>query len=769
MSEKYHEEFHKEERHLKKVKKKIKKTLSDIIENENKYRQDMKQAMIDLDYLDSSQSYITILTTAKLMDIDKENMIRLSRTKNKPYFSRIDFTDQESEFTKEYYIGKAPLMDQQNHESVIIDWRSPIANLYYEGRLGEVSYQSPQGEIHGDLSLKRQFMIEEGELNEFYDIDITTTDTFLQASVSAHAESRLKDIAATIQSEQNKIIRADSERPLIIQGVAGSGKTTIALHRIAYLIYQNEEKFSPENYVIIAPNSLFLNYISDVLPDLGVERILQTTFEDFIYKILGQTYKVTGKNQSLIKQIEKEKETTKEPMADQEMAKEIVMIGFKGTLDYKRLLDAYISDLEKEFVPKKDFLFHGHPVIGHQEIDHLFTKEYAFLPLYKRKEAVKKVISNRLKSVKPHIIEQTIKDYNQKIDKIRREEEDGEEKRQNMIAMIEEREATIARLKKPASAAINKFLDTFPKKDLLHYYSDLLTDADKIMHYAAGTLDKQRATFFAEHTKELLSRKLFAYEDLAALTWLNHRLYGQKKETEISHVIIDEAQDLNMFEIFVLKTLLRTKRFTILGDLAQGIHAHRGINDWQVLADTVFVDDQPDYLTLVQSYRTTVEIMDYANKIIKKADIPGLIPANPVIRHGSEPEIQTFYDAKSLLSELAEQIRQREDIDPSIALICKTEAECKKIKEALEKEDIIAERLTGNEEAYEAGIVILPSYVAKGLEFDTVFILETDQPYLDTELDHKLLYVAATRAMHHLAHFKLKGTRTSGIPVGDIF
>jgi len=240
---KKHSDYQEEAKRLKDTKTYFDQFIENTQLNRTIYENDMRQAFVDLDYLDSSQSYITILVNAKMLDVSKENLNKVINAKNKPYFSRIDFKENGSSDGKKYYIGKLSLL-KENNEPLIIDWRAPIASIYYDGRLGEVSYQTDTGTVIGELSLKRQFTIEDGELQDFFDVDITTNDDFLQAHLGAHADNRLKDIVSTIQAEQNKIIRADLEKPLIVQGAAGSGKTTIALHRIAYLIYTYEKNYA---------------------------------------------------------------------------------------------------------------------------------------------------------------------------------------------------------------------------------------------------------------------------------------------------------------------------------------------------------------------------------------------------------------------------------------------------------------------------------------------------------------------------------------------
>ena len=200
-----------------------------------------------------------------------------------PYFARIDFKENNVNNVQKIYIGKTGILNDK-YDVIVTDWRAPIASIYYDGQLGKVKYECPEGTIEGDLTKKRVYNIENSELKDYQDIDITTNDEFLQECLNENSEARLKNIISTIQSEQNKIIRAKMSKPLIVQGVAGSGKTTVALHRIAYLVYTYEKEFNPDEFLIIAPNKFFLDYISNVLPDLGVDYVRQQTFEEFMFE-----------------------------------------------------------------------------------------------------------------------------------------------------------------------------------------------------------------------------------------------------------------------------------------------------------------------------------------------------------------------------------------------------------------------------------------------------------------------------------------------------
>jgi DNA helicase-2/ATP-dependent DNA helicase PcrA len=300
--------------------------------------------------------------------------------RSKPYFARVDFKEKEKDSSEKFYIGKMALIREEDQELIIIDWRAPVANLYYEERLGDAHYYSPEGNMEGQLLLKRQFSINEGKLEEMFDIDITTNDEFLQASLGANADNRLKEIVSTIQAEQNRVIRADMWKPLIVQGAAGGGKTTIALHRIAYLIYTMQKNFKPENFMIIAPSKLFLNYISEVLPELGVEKTKQTTYEEFAFNVIGQKFKVNDSNQKLIQFVEINK-TAAEQSYNELLKKQSEL---KCSMAFKEIIDKYIETIENDFIPKENFTLAGRTILSYEEIDRLFIKEYRKHPIIKR-------------------------------------------------------------------------------------------------------------------------------------------------------------------------------------------------------------------------------------------------------------------------------------------------------------------------------------------------------------------------------------------------
>ena len=752
MSIQQHKDYHYEKARLKYTNKLIEHVINTIINERVKNKENIKQAMIDLDFLDSSQSYITILTSNELLKIGAQNYSGLTRARNKPYFGRIDFREDNQGESVRYYIGKVALAKRKDNSPVIIDWRSPLANMYYDGRLGEVSYESPAGTINGELSLKRQYTIAQGHLEDYIDIDITTTDAFLQASLQVHADTRLKDIASTIQSEQNKVIRADAARPLIVQGVAGSGKTTIALHRIAYLLYTYGDTLVPENFLILAPNRLFINYISEVLPELGVERIRQSTFADFILELIGGTHRLTNTNEKIHRLLEGGMDS-----AESEMLKRVA--AYKGSLEFKDLLDNYIRALEQQLLPEEDFMLEEYVIYEKEDTKALFIIEYSFLPLYRRFESIQNVLANKLKNSKESIVKELEDSYEKQIERARKTITDEEERRTAVVRLMDERESKVGRIKRATKALVVKYLGK-PKQNLLGYYKEIVCNSETLMKYSNKPLDAEFAAYFCQHSAKVLAKKCLEYEDLAALAYLEHNIFGAGEKPAIQHVVIDEAQDFSLFQFYTLKHVLNTKLFTILGDLSQGIHAYRALSDWQQVMQMIFDQDDCQFLTLEQSYRTTIEIMSLANEVIKTVgEKQGLTLARPVIRHGLKPQVLKTKKDSDIIDMIKKAVEQGENLGhKSFAVICKNTEECETVHRQLKKAGVEATQLTGEESVYTAGVVVLPSYAAKGLEFDVVFIVNKKARYTTEIIDTKLLYVAMTRALHLLYVGYVDGT-----------
>lgn len=694
---------------------------------------------------DNAEQFNELLINTSIQDSLSQKLKNMNKSLSKPYFARVDFEENGSNKYQKLYIGKISLLREEDQELIIIDWRAPIATLYYEGRLGDAHFESPEGEINGQIKLKRQYTIENAELKEIYDIDITTNDEFLQAALGSSKDRRLKDIVSTIQAEQNKVIRADMWKTLVVQGAAGGGKTTIALHRIAYLLYNYEKTLSPKNFMIIAPNRYFLSYISEVLPDLGVENVLQTTFEDFASSIVGKKLKIINSYEKLSFLV-----SNKVSEAQNKIIKNIS--SFKSSLKFRDGIDVYIKFIEEHFIPKEDFKIASYTLLKYEDINAFFLNVYSELPIMQRIVEIKKTLVNSLRQNKGPIIKEIKDEYDRKIDDIREKMDDSTERRKVITELADKRDYLIEEIKKSSKTVIKQYLSKFTSLSPTECYRNLLNDKELFHKIIAENLEEKLTEQIRLETLNNIDRNIVEIEDLAPLMYLKYMVNGLEEKINVRHVVIDEAQDFSAFQLFVLKKLIGGNSFTILGDLCQGIYSYRGINDWDSDAKCVFGEENYSLLTLEQSYRTTIEIMDAANSVIKFLNDPKLPPSKPVIRHGEDVKVMEMNTLEEIATSVAEKIdKLNSEGFNSAAIICKTIEECEKFKAILSNMRINIKIITGNEDEYTGGVVLIPSYLVKGLEFDMVIIANASQEAYSTDtLDVKLLYIAMTRPLHVL-------------------
>lgn len=692
-------------------------------------QENIRKSMADLDYLDSSLGYINILANARFFEMARNQKEGLEAIQKKPYFARIHFqkTGDPEEFL---YIGKTSLFHRETHEPIIVDWRSPVANVYYDGRLGDMEYDV-RGEIHkGHLFAKRQYKINDGELLDLRDIDLTTNDELLQEALAGKADVRLTEIVSTIQKEQNDIIRAHLRQPIIVQGAAGSGKTTIALHRISYFLYTMGEHFNPEQLMILAPNKLFIDYIGDVLPELGVDKICQTTFTDYVLAATKLKLKLQNPNEQL------ESLVAGGPQQRNSWISEM-----KGSLYYRDVIERYVQKIEQEIANQfEDVFIEKYCIMRASHLKKLFLYEFSYMPIEKRLAHIKKVLASHARQKKQAILNTLHKKYDEALGKALDGIRDDAKRRRVVTKFIDERDERIPAIESAAKSTATVYMRRFSKHNIKTLYRTLLTNAELLAELAPEWHYLEQQQFLQAHFKEQ-----WVLEDLAALYYLQARIKGIPDEWKMRVVFIDEVQDYSLFQLAALKTGLETDMFTMVGDLAQGIHSYRSLTAWEPVQNLF---PRASFRTLQKSYRTTIEIMEVANKVLAQMD-EQLPLVEPVVRHGNVP---TYVQAQSFdamqIKEIFEAIRANGH--QSIALICKTTAEAISMQQALKDKKIDSQLLTENESINQELLLVVPSHLAKGLEFDAVIVAAFDTPFYDTKIDRKLLYVALTRAMHEL-------------------
>ena len=722
---------------------KLKKTQNYITKEIKESEERLERGFEDYDFDDYADDFMK----AALRDKFTQRIKNLKMVINKPYFARVDFIEKGDVKRDAFYLGKVMVTDHNTLEQIVIDWRAPIADLYYEGRLGEANYNCPAGNIEGEIKLKRQYFFnKDGELENVMDIDITTNDEMLQPFLAANSDTRLKNIISTIQAEQNKIIRSEMWRPLVVQGVAGSGKTTIALHRIAYLIYNYDKNFFPEEFLIIAPSKFFLNYISNVLPDLGVERVQQSTYEDIAFEIIGDEFDIEDPNEKLAIIIDNNKSDK-----EKEMSKVIEQASIlKSSIRFKNMLDEYLYELEKRFIPDEDFKIDKYVFMKREDIHHLYFREYANLPICRRIEEIVKHLKNSVMMRSGEILKDIEEERDYKIAKVKAEEP-IEEIRLSMIRNLYGDAEKLAKsvIKDAKKHALNYFGANKVMTPLKYYKEFLDVYFEQI---ASERIDKRQIKYIKDSFATAQRKGKIEMEDIAPLMYIKCMVHGVKTKFELKHIVVDEAQDFSEFQFYVFKKIIKSNSMTILGDLAQGIYYYRGTRNWQKTMSVVFGEDSDlKYLTLKKTYRTTEEIMNVANKVISNInDVLNCELGEPVMKNGAPVTFKHFENHSDMINQIKARLEEfKQKGFTNIAIIGKTIPDCLKLQKELNDEEI--HMISSKDAEYNGGINICPSYLSKGLEFDAVIITDADvNNYTKSEVDTKLLYVCITRAMNTL-------------------
>lgn len=646
----------------------------------------------------------------------EEKRQALAKSLPEPYFGRLDFQENGLGEKKKLYIGKVGLDREEAGEyPMVIDWRAPVASLFYSftGGTEPASFEAPEGIIEGLVYLKRNVVIRKQILervSDTYDREgggPAVSDEFLVYRLGENKDHRLRDIVSTIQAEQDQIIRAARNTALIIQGVAGSGKTTVALHRLAYLLYQYKEQISADKMIIFAPNHMFLDYISDVLPELGVGGIQQQTFADWAAKLLDIQLTPQDQLETMSYWLERD------PRQGTPNIDDHVSGRYKGSLKLMTLIKECVMTLEAGALPDEDFSPWDGAVLPRETIAEWYFKEYRPYPLAKRKERV--------------------------LTRIHRWVEMELKKAPSAAAMKER--------KKKAAQREKSYAGKWPKFEPLTLYKQLF---GAVKSPWPDEMTPAIPESVRSRTRKDLKQNVVREEDLPALLYFHCLLNDITGEQRFDHIVIDEAQDFSPFQVAVLDMFVRGHSFTILGDLSQGIHAYRGVHAWEEMS-ALFSEENTAYYALTRSYRSTMEIIEFANRVLEKGVHSDLL-AVPVFRSGDAVRLIPYRtsglredDIKRAMQALLKKEYR------TVSVLTRTLQEAKALHAALSSEWPELHLIDGSKQTYQGGLSILPVYLSKGLEFDAVVMADADiNHYADKAWDAKLMYVGCTRALHEL-------------------
>lgn len=669
-----------------------------------------------------------------------EQLKTLDRLHDIPYFGRIDFHEEKEQGAEPIYIGMASLMDENDEDFLIYDWRAPISSMYYDYALGSAEYKTLDGPVQGDISLKRQFIIRNGALDGLFDTGVTIGDRLLQTMLGNQSSTKMKSIVSTIQKEQNQIIRNEKSKFLIVQGVAGSGKTSAVLQRIAYLLYANRETLHAENMLLFSPNPLFNSYVATVLPELGEENMQQTTFQEYAGERLGDQFQLEDPFEQM--------ETILTVVNKKEEEIRIEAIQYKSSLAFKQLIDNRVAYLAQQGLIFNDVNFQGDPIVSAKKLEQYF---------YELKSSIS--IPNRLEMITEWLLEQVeereryeqyqdwvteeielldkedyMNAYHEAQDNQRGEEETFDD-------IDQEWEILSGNVIEEHFQPIKEQIQRLAFIDVKAMYRQLYKSRE-----ASPGLPKNWSSI-CKKTVERLDSDELAWEEVTPYLYFLDRLQGRRSYTKIRHVFIDEAQDYSPFQFAYLKGLFPNCKMTILGDINQAIYAH-SIGAPSILSNEIAGTDKQERITLMRSYRSTRQIVEFTSQLIKGGD-----QIEPFNRDGEKPTLTIAGNKEDLQEKMLDQIHALQVAGhQTIAIICRTMAESKIAFDKLQAQ-ISIQKMDQETYTFNKGLLILPAYLAKGIEFDAVIIY--DASVYSKESERNLFYTACTRAMHELHIFSI--------------
>ncbi|NJI79448.1 AAA family ATPase [Clostridioides difficile] len=698
------------------------KLKKDAIETQRELWNDLGSISAEngLEQLSEFMSFMDVMKHQKRShEFTKKLKDKYERMIESPYFGRIDFTEVCETESQKCYIGLSNLIND-DYDFLVYDWRAPISSMFYDYEIGQASYECPEGIISGEITKKRQYKIKDGKIEYMFDSNLNIDDDVLQELLGKNSDEKMKTIVTSIQREQNQVIRNEKYKNLIVQGAAGSGKTSIALHRIAYLLYKHKDKITSENIMIFSPNNIFNDYISNVLPQLGEDNICQTTFKDYMHKELGDEFKKESPAEMMEYILNNNGKITYKDRIEN--------IEFKTSLEFTNILKEYLNYLETDDRCFEDIIVRGELIISSKELQTLFSNDYSNLPIKKRLEKIKARIIFLIEPYEKAWIDEIFKELQASGDYIEKEE------------MMEKSTFIVKKHLKEVYSKISRMTEL----DLIDTYKNLFKNLDMFLEKANVEYDKNIIDNIKTYTIDNLSVKSLYYEDQVILLYLKGALGGIPNTSQIKYVIIDEAQDYTPLQYEIFYKLFKSANMTILGDINQSINPFMNVGDYNNIPNVLKNDTC--ITNLSKTYRSTMEITRFSRKLLTKA-----IDDEYVERHGDEPRVTGFKEKDYMNEKLIEDIKAYKHKNyKSIGIITKTAHEAKEVYEFLKENHINVEAITKDDDEYVNGVLVIPSYLSKGLEFDIVVIYDASEERYNSEDERLLLYTCCTRALHVL-------------------
>lgn len=614
-----------------------------------------------------------------------------------PYFGRISIKNEVGE-DEILYIGLSTFRDPKTDDVYIFDWRAPISSLFYENKLGQASYSIPDGEqIPVEIIGRRQYKVLYDKLLQLLDAEIYIGDEVLQGLLKDTAKEKMKSIVATIQSDQNAVIRSSNRSNVIVLGPPGSGKTSVAMQRIAYLLYEYREQLNAKNILLISPSDLFNDYISNVLPELGEENVKHTTF----YRIWKDAQIARFHAETNYENIERMQQASNLERAS---------FQFKNSKMYAEQLQRFVFSLKEKGIAFYNLKIGDELLFSASELRGYFYSKFAGLDIDFRLKKMRTLLLNTVQKRKEVAYKERLKELRNVTKYIGSDEE----------------------LEVQANNDINK---KYGKIQTLIEQLKFVNMNKLYIRSLTFECEDDRANEIAQLTEQKIKNLTLNYEDLGPMLYLEHTIKNLRTQPEIKHIIIDEIQDYSYIQLQAIQTIYPKAHYTLLGDKNQIVHPEK--KDMLVGSELKAFQ----HIELNKSYRSTVEITDFMSAIIDNSTTLSL---------GVSGDKPVILETSNKIDTLQQLIKNEKEEDESFVIIAKNMATCKQLYDEL-KEDIPKIRLiTEEDKVYLKGILIMPGYMAKGFEFTTVVLADADSSMYQSQADETLLYTIVSRATRKL-------------------
>ncbi|MCG3087794.1 RNA polymerase recycling motor HelD [Sporosarcina cyprini] len=667
----------------------------------------------------------------------------LRRMQDAPYFGRIDFLEEGFSSDEQIYIGISTLTNDSGEDFIIYDWRAPICSVYYDYQPGAAHYTTPGGVIRGELLKKWQYLIRGGVLQSLFDTSLTIGDEILQEVLGKGTDKQMHSIVATIQQEQNKIIRHDQGKLLIVHGAAGSGKTSAALQRIAYLLYKYRDTIKADQIILFSPNTMFNHYVANVLPELGEENMQQVTFQEYLDYRLGKQFTVENPYDQL--------EYVLTAAHSSSYYARVASIRLKASTPFFEAIEGYRHALETAGMSFKGVAFKGETIVSGEQIAEQFYEHDTAIRFHNRLEKLKDWLLQKIadfqetECTKPWVLEEIELLSNEEYHKARMLLAKKHGVQKEMMADFDVDPDELAQLiVRQRMKSLRKRVEAYDFIHMKEIYKQLFTSPEQIRQWYDGELIEEWPAICKE-TLTTINDGILLYEDATPFLLLQELILGFQSNRTIKHIVVDEAQDYSPFQFEYLRRLFPAAKMTVLGDFNQAIFAHaRDRVDFQTLTG-LYGAEQTEVVHLARSYRSTKPIIEFTRRLVPNGE--EIIPFN---RDGELPVLTQLESKEALHRHITSKVAELQSLGcQSIAIICKSAAESQNAFDALSHIEQIKFLKKGTME-YEQGVVVIPSYLAKGIEFEAVIIYNASEAVYGDESLQRIFYTACTRAMHYL-------------------